>query len=90
VGDRDSKLHRHERCRQGRVDVARHDDESRPLAIEHRLDALHHACGLNRVRSGAHLEHSVGLRNAQLLEEHLRHHPVVVLSGVDDHVTGVG
>ena len=29
-------------------------------------------------------EHVVGLRHAELLEEDLGHHPVVVLAGVDD------
>ena len=40
-------------------------------------------CG---VAAGADLEHVVGRRHAELLEEDLRHQPVVVLAGVDDRV----
>jgi large subunit ribosomal protein L35 len=36
------------------------------------------------------LEHVVGRRHAELLEEDLRHQTVVVLAGVDDRVGGVG
>ena len=44
---------------------------------------------LLRVAAGADLEHVVGRRHAELLEEDLRHQPVVVLAGVDDRVATV-
>ena len=42
------------------------------------------------VRAGADSEHVVGLGDAELLEEDPRHHPVVVLAGVDEDVAAVG
>ena len=58
----------------------------RALGVQHRLDPLHHAGRLLGMGAGADLEHVIGRRHAQLLEEDLRHHPVVVLTGVDDRV----
>ena len=55
----------------------------------HRLDALHHARGLDRVAARAHAEHVVGRRHPELLQEDLGHHPVVVLAGVDQDVARV-
>ena len=90
VGDRDAHLRRGQRRRQGRVDVAGDDDQVGPLVGEHRLEPLHRARRLLGVAARADLEHVVGLGHAELLEEHVRHQPVVVLAGVDDGVTGVG
>ena len=42
-----------------------------------------------RVGARADAEHVVGLGHAELLEEDLGHHPVVVLAGVDEHMAGV-
>ena len=57
---------------------------------QHRLQPLHRARRLHRVGAGADLEHVVGGGHAELLEEDLRHQPVVVLAGVDDRVPAVG
>ena len=43
-------------------------------------------CG---VAARADLEHVVGRGHAELLEEDLRHQPVVVLAGVDDRVAAL-
>ena len=55
-----------------------------------RLQPLHRPRRLLRVAAGADLEHVVGRRHAELLEEDLRHQPVVVLAGVDDRVATLG
>ena len=89
VGDRDAHLHRDQRRRQGRVDVAEDDDQVGPLGDQHRLQPLHRPRRLQGVAAGADLEHVVGRRHAELLEEDLRHRPVVVLAGVDDDVAAV-
>ena len=61
VGDRDPELHRDERRRERRVDVAGDDHEVRALLLEDRLEALHHPRRLLRVRAGADAEQVVGL-----------------------------
>ncbi len=86
VGDRDAQLDRPLR----RVDVAGDDHEIGTLLFQHRLDALRHQRRLNRVAGRANAEHVVGGGNAQLFEEHVRHQPVVVLTGVDQRVAAVG
>jgi hypothetical protein len=70
------------------VHVAGHDHEVGPLIEQHWLDALH-TCGLHRVRAGADAEHVVRLGHAELLEEQLGHHAVVVLAAVDEGVAAV-
>ena len=55
-------------------------------SIQDRLQPLHRPRRLLGVAAGADLEHVVGRRHPQLLEEDLRHQPVVVLAGVDDRV----
>ena len=90
VGDRYVHLRRGQRRRQGRVDVARDDDQVGLLGGQHRLEPLDRARRLLGVAAGADLEHVVGLGHAQLLEEDLRHQPVVVLPGVDDGVAALG
>ena len=57
-------------------------------ATQDRLQPLHHPRRLLGVAARADLEHVVGRRHAELLEEDLRHQPVVVLAGVDDRVIG--
>ena len=57
---------------------------------QHGLESLEHPRGLLAVAAGADAQHVVGLGHPELLEEHLRHRPVVVLAGVDDHVSPVG
>jgi hypothetical protein len=90
VGDRDSHLHRDEHRRQGRVDVAGDDHQVGGLLGQHRLQPLHRPRRHLGMAAGADLEHMVGGGNAELLEEDLRHQPVVVLAGVDDRVPALG
>ncbi len=85
VADRDPEPGRAERRGEGRVDVAGNQDEVRSLVAKHRLQPLEHARGLLAVAARADPEHVVRLRYPELLEEDLRHRPVVVLAGVDDH-----
>jgi hypothetical protein len=89
VGDRQAHLGRDERHRQRRVHVARNDDQVGPLLLEDRLDPLHHARRLNGVTPGSDAEHVVRRGDAELLEEDVRHHPVVVLTGVDEEMLSV-
>ncbi len=89
VGDRQAHLHRGQHRRQGRVDVAGDDQQVGLLVLDHRLQPLHRARRLLGVGAGADLEHVIGRGHAELLEEDLRHRPVVVLAGVDDHVVAV-
>jgi hypothetical protein len=49
MGDRDAELDGHERRGERRVDIAGHDHEIGMLLLQHGLDALHHASGLNGV-----------------------------------------
>ena len=86
VGDRDPHLRRGQRRRQGRVDVAGDEHQVGRLVDQDRLEALHHPRRLLGVAARADLEHVVGRRHPELLEEDLRHQPVVVLAGVDDRV----
>ena len=53
---------------------------------QQRLEPLHDACGLLRVRSGPDVEHVIGLADPQLLEEHGGHAGVVVLARVHERV----
>ncbi len=69
---------------EGRVDVAGDEDQVRALGAQHRLEPLEHPRGLLAVATGADPEHVVGLGHAELVEEDIRHRPVVVLAGVDD------
>ena len=84
VADRDPEPRRAERRGEGRVDVAGDQDQVGALGAQHRLEPLEHPGGLLAVAAGADAEHVVGLGHAELLEEDLRHRPVVVLAGVDD------
>ncbi len=90
VGDRDLQVRAGERRRERRVDVARHDHQVGLLGGQDRRDRFEDAADLDRVRAGSDAEHVVGLGHAELVEEDLRHHPVVVLTGVDEHVPAVG
>jgi hypothetical protein len=90
VGDRDAHLDRGQHRRQGRVDVARDEDEVGLLGLQHRLQPLHRPRRLRCMGPRAHLQHVVRGRHPELLEEDLRHQPVVVLAGVDDRVAALG
>ena len=90
VCDRDAELHRGQGGGEGRVDVAGHDHQVGPVVDQERLEALHHPGGLLGVGAGPDLEHVVRLGDPELLEEDLRHHPVVMLSRVDDRLVGFG
>jgi hypothetical protein len=89
VGEGDLHLRRGQRRGHGRVDVAGDDREVRALLLQDGLEPLHHPRRLLRVAAGADLEHVVRLGHAELLEEYLRHHPVVVLAGVDERVAAL-
>jgi hypothetical protein len=84
VGHRRSQLRRAQRSSQCGVDVARHDHQLGSLLPQHRREPVEHARDLLRVSPRSHAQHVVRRRDAQLLEEDLRHRPVVVLAGVDD------
>ena len=89
VGNGDQRLRRCQRRGERRVDVAGDEDQIGFLLGEYGLQPLHHQGGLLGVAAGADLEHVIWLGDAELLEEDLRHHPVVVLAGVDDRVAPV-
>ncbi len=89
VGERDAQVGAGESGGKGRVDVAGDDHEVRRLRLEDRPDPLEDGGEHRRVRSGPDAEHVIGLRHPELLEEDARHHPVVVLTGVDQYVVAV-
>ena len=91
VGDRDPHLHRGQRRRQGRVDVAGDDHQVGPLvergpAPGAPSSAPSAAAWLPEPTSSMWS----GAGTPELLEEDLRHQPVVVLAGVDDRVPALG
>ena len=69
---------------EGGVGVAVEDDAVEVIVEQHLLDAANHAGGLEAMGAGADPEVEVGLGDAQLVEEDLRHVGVVVLAGVED------
>ena len=86
VAERNLELRRGDRGRHRRVDVAR-DEHHVGLGLEqHRLEPLHDARGLLRVRAGSDPERIVGLADPELLEEDLGQLPVVVLPRVHEDV----
>jgi hypothetical protein len=89
VRDRNSQLDRDKRHSERRVDVAGNDDEVRPLLGEHVLHALHRSRGLLRVTARADSELVIGLRQPEFVHQDTRHHPVVVLAGVHQHVVAI-
>ena len=50
---------------------------------DHRLQAGHDVCSLTGMRACAHRKIHIRRGNGKLLEEHVRHVDVVVLSGMD-------
>ena len=84
MGDGDVKLHRGEGGGQRGVHVAHDQHEVGPRIVQDRLEAAHDLGGLDRVRARADAEVEVGGPDIQVLEEPLRHRPVVVLAGVDE------
>ena len=78
-------LRRGQCARERRVDVPGDDDEIDLALAEDALDADERLCGLLGVGSRADAEELVRLREAELGEEDVRHHVVVVLAGVDEH-----
>ncbi len=90
-----SGFHMHERnacgdCRarsgEGRVRVPVHEDQFRPLLVEHARDPGRHRRGVRRLES----EPVLRLREPELLEEHVRQLVVVVLSCVNDDLGDLG
>ena len=84
--DGDLELRRHQRCRKRRRHIPRYDEHVRPLVLEHRLEALEHARSLHRRRACTHLERPVRRRDAEFVEEDLRHRVVIVLTRVNQDV----
>ncbi len=90
VRERNPELHRDQHDGQRGVHIAGHDHEVGALGLEHRLDALHHACGLHGMGARTDTENMIGNRKFELLDESVGHRPVVVLAGVDDHMPRPG
>ena len=84
VGDGDASLDRDQGAGERGVDVTEHDDLVDRVDLEPFLERGHYAGGLHGVRPRAHAEVDVGLRNAEVPEQGLRHRPVVVLPRVDE------
>jgi hypothetical protein len=75
-----------ERAGESRVGVAVDEPQVGTHALEHRLQRVHDAADLVRVRSRPDSEVMIGARQAQLAEEHSRQLLVVVLAAVDEHL----
>ena len=82
VYDPNSQLGRRESASKRRVRITIHQHSVRLLLQQYRLDALQHASGLGTVRRRADIECDVGCQDAEFVEEHIRHHRVVVLPSV--------
>lgn len=89
VGEGDAELARHEGSGHGGVDVAVDDDEVGAALGEELLEGDHHLGRLGAVRAGTDTEIDVGLGDAQLAEEDVRHLVVVVLAGVHEQLLDV-
>ena len=90
VRDWDAELDRHERGGKRRVHVPGHDHQVRSLGDQQRFEPLHDTRRLYGMAGGANVQVVVRLGEIQLLEQHVRHHPVVVLPGVDHDVAVLG
>ena len=77
-----------ERAGERRVHVAGDDDERRALLEQDPLERDQHLAGLLAVAARADAERVVGRREAEVLEDLLRHPAVVVLARVDDDLAG--
>ena len=86
VADPLIELARDERCGQRRVDIAGDEHDVRRQLDEHRLEALHHARGLNGVSARTNVERVIRSADSELLEEDPGHRVVVVLAGMHEHV----
>jgi hypothetical protein len=84
VADRDLQLHRRERGRERRVDVARDEHDIGPKVEEHALEPVEGLRRLFAVVPGANRELDVRLGQRKLVEEDVVDEPVVVLTGVDE------
>jgi hypothetical protein len=85
VGDGNVQLRRRKRAGQRRVGVAVDQHPRRPLLGEDPLDRLQHATGHGGVAESADAEMMAWRSKPELLEEHVRHRGVEVLSGVDQY-----
>jgi hypothetical protein len=84
VRDRNSELGGGKCSSEGRVDIARNDDQLRLLHLKGFFDADERASCLGAVRARTDAERIVRNRKPELVEEHIRHRLVVVLACVDD------
>ncbi len=87
VRHRDVPLDRDERAAERGVHVSDDDDAVGAVRVQPCLERRHHGRGLRAVRSGPDLEVDVGLRDAEIGEQRVRHGVVVVLPRV--HQEGV-
>ena len=78
----DTELYGNQSGGHSRVHIPYHDDAVWPEVQEHAFELDHHSTGLCAVKSRADAEVDVWARNAQVVEEYLRHRCVVVLAGV--------
>ena len=90
VSDADAEFLGGEGAGNRRVHVSHDDHPIRTMFQARRLERHHDARGLLGMRAGAHLQVDVGLGNAEVAEEVVRHVPAVVLAGVDEEQIGGG
>ena len=90
--DRHAQLSGRQGGAEGGVHVTVDDQQRGAAGDELALDAGDHGGGLLAVGAGPDAEVDVGVGQAQVGEEHVRHPRVVVLAGVDEHllVPGLG
>jgi len=84
VGDRDAQLLGDDGAGERGVHITDHQHRIGALRLAQLLEGEHDLGRLLRVRAAAGAQAHVGLGNAQFLEEHVVHVPVVVLTGVHD------
>ena len=60
------------------------------MFVEHGVERAEHRAGLHAVAARSDTEVHVGRRDAEVIEEHVGQHRVVVLTRVHDHVLDAG
>ena len=69
----------------GRIDVADHHQPVGAVGERHLLIFDHHPAGLLGMAARADAEVEIGIGEAEVLQDRLRHVGVVMLAGMDEH-----
>ena len=82
---RDAELHADQRAGERRIDVADHDQPVGPVRRGDLAICDHHPAGLLGMAARADAEMEIGVGQAEIGEDLVRHVGVVMLAGMDQH-----